>query len=147
MAMQAATANSMIMRRSSDPNPAPTHSQSLNSDHSDGESSPSTEAYVCMAALAATGDSIMNNRPQSLHLNSSTLSDVSLSNNDEEVQRAARHLQQFAHLLSSQTPAPSSSGDDADEDYEMDILNPVEDPLEPPPSSQVQRALPSKFGK
>ena len=100
-----------------------------------------------MAALGATGDSIINNRPQSLHPDSSTPSDVSLSDNDEEVQRAARHLQQFVHLLSSQTPAPSSSGDNVDEDYETDILDPVEDPLEPPPSSQVQRALPSKLGK
>jgi hypothetical protein len=147
MATQAATADSMMIRRSSDPDLGPTRSPRLGLGFSEEGSSPSTEEYVRMATLAATKDSMIINRIPTLHPDSSTPSDVSLSDDDEEVQRAARHLQEFTRLLSSQTPPSSSSGDDGDDDdYQMDIPDPIEDAPEPP-SSPVQRALPSKLGK
>ena len=54
-----------------------------------------------------------------------TPSDVSLSNNYEEVQKETKHLQEISWLLSSQTPPSSDSDRDSDEDYEVERVEPI----------------------
>jgi len=117
---------------------------------SDSSSSLSTETLIFNATQGTnrisnslqTSKSTFHN-----HLDSSTPSDVSLSDDDEEVRKAALHLQHISRLLSSQEPPSSES--DPDEDYQMETAdpNPQSQRSLSLPSHGNRLALPIKLGK
>ena len=110
-------------------------------------SSLSTETLLLIARQRATADStiVLDTSKLTLRepepsmgkltlqeLELSTPSDVSLSDDYEEVQKATKHLQEISRLLSSQTPPSSDSEGDPDEDYEVERVEPI---------SQSQRSV------
>jgi hypothetical protein len=112
-------------------------------------SSLSTEALILIATQPTNADSMSISKLTLRDPGSSTPSDVSLSDDDQEFQKAAKHLQHITHLLTSQTPPSFNSEGDLDEDYQMEMVNPI--PLSQQsldlPSNGDRPDLPSKLGK
>jgi hypothetical protein len=108
------------------------HNATQNLSHS--SSSLSTDALIHIASQPVT--TFLRD------LESSTPEDVSLSDDDRQVQKATKHLQQFSRLISTQTPSSSS---DSDGDFNMPIQPTSQSPHLP--LDEDPPALPSKLGK
>ena len=117
----------------------------LSDSHS--SSSLSTDALIHIASQPPTThtDLLLHTTPNTLlDLEPSTPEDVSLSDDDQQVQKATKHLQLISRLLSNQTPSSSSSSS-SDDDFQIDI-----NPTLPNPQSPLNEdppALPTKLGK
>jgi hypothetical protein len=105
-------------------------------------SSLSTDALIHIATQPLTTLPLYTTPNTPLVFEPSTPEDISLSDDDQQVQKATKHLQQFSRLFSN--PIPSSPSD-SDDDFEMQIPPTPQSPhlplVENPP------ALPSKLGK
>lgn len=123
--------------------------QTMKNKSSCSSSSLSTEALILIATQPTNADSMSISKLTLRDPGSSTPSDVSLSDDDQEFRKAAKHLQHITRLLSSQTPPSSNSEGDLDEDYQMEMVNPIpqsQRSLELP-SDGDRPDLPSKLGK
>jgi hypothetical protein len=121
---------------------------------SHSSSSLSTDALIHIASQPPTThtDLLLHTTPNSLlDLDPSTPEDVSLSDDDQQVQKATKHLQLVSLLLSAQTPSSSSSSSSSSDDdfHQIDIHPTLPIPQSPhlPLNQDPPVALPTKLGK
>lgn len=92
----------------------------------------------------------MRRKSQDSDQYSLTPSDVTLSDDDQQVEQAAKHLQQFSQLLSNGESSHSSrSEEDLDGDYQVETVD-ADARLEGSPNLPInedQPVLPSQLGK